>query len=119
MPTATSPAERASMDVAADAGLWHTLHNMEVRRWYDVNLNSGLTLHEMYVEDGVFAVGPTRHEGRETIRRFYEARAKRGIRTARHVLTNFQVLPGDRAGHVRAVGVVSLYAGDAAPPLPS
>jgi hypothetical protein len=90
-----------------------------VRHWYDVNLNAGKTVHELYAEHGLFAVGPQERRGRTAIREFYEARAKRGVRTARHVLTNFRVVPGSTARTMRATGMVCLYAGDQAPPLES
>jgi ketosteroid isomerase-like protein len=99
--------------------LWYLLHDMEVQHWYDVNRSGGKTVHEFYAEDGLFAVGPQERRGPKQIREFYEARAKRGVRTVRHVLTNFRVVPLDDDGVVRATGTVSLYAGDAAPPLPS
>jgi len=100
--------------------LWYTLYDMEVRHWYDVNLNHGRTVHELYTEDGLFAVGPQERRGPNAVREFYEARAKRGVRTARHVLTNFRVLPveGD-ARHARATGLICLYAGDKPPLLDS
>lgn len=73
----------------------------------------------LYAQDGVLAVGATRNQGRQAIRTFYEARARRGTRTARHLLTNFQVLEADDDRRARAAGIVSLYAGDALPPLES
>ena len=103
----------------SDFELWYLLHDLEVRHWCDVNLNAGKTVHELYVEDGIFAVGPQERRGRKAIREFYEARAKRGVRTARHILTNFRVLPGSRDSERRAIGIVSLHAGDKAPPLDS
>jgi ketosteroid isomerase-like protein len=103
----------------SDFELWYQLHDLEVRHWYDVNLNDGKTVHELYAEHGLFAVGPQERRGRTAIREFYEGRAKRGVRTARHVLTNFRVAPGGTAHTMRATGTISLYAGDLAPPLES
>jgi hypothetical protein len=99
--------------------LWYNLHDTEVRHWYDVNLNDGKTVHELYTDDGLFAVGPQERRGRTAIREFYAARAKRGVRTARHVLTNFRILPGDRDRRARATGLICLYAGDKPPMLDS
>jgi ketosteroid isomerase-like protein len=101
---------------ASNFELWHALQDMEVRHWYDVNLNDGKTVHEFYTEDALFAVGPQERRGLKAIREFYEARAKRGVRTARHVLTNFRIVPGET---IRATGMICLYAGDKAPPLDS
>ena len=111
--------EGASRVNAKAFELWYTLHEMEVRHWYDVNLNHGKTVHELYTEDGLFAVGPQERRGPKTIREFYEARAKRGVRTARHVLTNFQIFPADDDRHARATGLICLYAGDNLPLLDS
>jgi ketosteroid isomerase-like protein len=99
--------------------LWYLLHDMEVRHWHDVNLNAGRTVHELYAEGALFAVGPQERRGPQAIREFYEARAKRGVRTARHVLTNFRIVRGGDDSVIRAAGTISLHAGDQAPPLPS
>ena len=99
--------------------LWHVLHQLEVRHWHDVNINVGRTAHECYTEEGVFAVGETRHEGREKIREFYAWRAQRGARTARHLVSNFKVSAGPDGRIASATGVVSLYGADGAPILPS
>ena len=99
--------------------LWHALHQMEVRHWHDVNGNAGRTAHEFYTEQGVFAVGETRHEGREKIREFYAWRARRGERIARHLVSNFQVVAGADGRTASAMGVVSLYGADGVPVLPS
>jgi ketosteroid isomerase-like protein len=99
--------------------LWYLLHDMEVRHWYDVNLNAGKAVHELYSDESLFAVGPQERRGPQAIREFYEARAKRGVRTARHVLTNFRIVPSEENGAMQATGTISLFAGDAAPPLPS
>src|SRR3974390_2240372 len=95
--------------------LWHMLHDTEIRHWYDVNLNDGRTVHELYAEDGLFAVGLQERRGRVAIQEFYQDRVNRVIRTARHVVTNFRVMAGDRNGHMRATGLISLYAGDKLP----
>ncbi len=99
--------------------LWHQLQCLEIEHWYDVNVNGGTTAHELYAEEGILAVGKKIHRGRETIREFYEARAKRGVRTARHLLSNFRVIAGKTERDARATGVISLYAADSAPPLDS
>lgn len=99
--------------------LWHLLHSLEVRHWYDVNHNDGKTAHELYTEQGVLAVGGKQHRGSRAIREFYESRAKRGVRTARHLVTNFQILAGDGDLYMKAMGIISLYAGDKLPMLDS
>lgn len=102
-----------------DYELWHKLHRIELSHWHDVNLNDGKAVHELYTENGRFVVGKQERHGREEIRKFYETRRKRGVRTARHLISNFLLLPGKNERHVRAVGTVSLHAGDQPPLLPS
>jgi len=99
--------------------LWHTLHQLELRHWYDVNLNGGQTVHELYAADGRFIVGRQERHNREEIRIFYEARRKRGVRTARHLVSNFLLLPGGDDRRASAVGLICLHAGDQPPLLPS
>lgn len=103
----------------SDFELWYCLYSLEVEHWYDVNMNDGKTVHDLYAEDGILMVGQTEHRGRSVIRNFYQARAKRGVRTARHMVTNFQIRERDHEGHCRATGIVSLFAGDAPPLLES
>jgi hypothetical protein len=99
--------------------LWHKLHRIELGHWYDVNLNDGKTVHELYTENGRFIVGKQERRGREEIRKFYEARRRRGVRTARHFISNFLLLPGESERHMRAAGMICLHAGDQPPLLPS
>jgi hypothetical protein len=58
------------------------------------------------------------HSGREAIRAFYAQRKARGPRTSRHVISNFRVVVADRY-HASTQWVLSLYAADGAPILPS
>jgi hypothetical protein len=99
--------------------LWHELHQIELSHWYDVNLNEGKTVHQLYTENGRFVVGAQERHSREEIRAFYEMRRKRGLRTARHLVSNFLLLAGESEKHVRAAGIISLHAGDQPPLLPS
>lgn len=107
------------MTFPADPTMWHQLHCLEIEHWYEVNLNNGSSVHAFYVEEGILTVGKKVHRGRNAIREFYEARAKRGIRTARHLLSNFRIVPGATERQAHATGIISLYAADDAPPLDS
>lgn len=103
----------------SEMALWHVLHRLEVRHWYDVNVNQGRTAHQLYVPHGVFMVGETRHEGQEKIREFYAWRAQRGARVARHLVSNFQVTAAADGRRASATGVITLYGADGEPILPS
>jgi hypothetical protein len=102
--------------------LWHALHRLEVRYWYDVDLNEGRTAHEFFTPDGVKMVGHNRFEGREEIRKFYEwsahqngAQAARdlgisGAKAVRHLITNLYVASSsERCATV--LGLVIFYGG--------
>ena len=102
-----------------DYALWHAIHRVELSHWYDVNLNDGKTVHELYTENGRFIVGQQERNSREEIRAFYEARRQRGVRTARHLVSNFLLLPIDKDRHARAAGTICLHAGDQPPILPA
>jgi hypothetical protein len=102
--------------------LWHALHRLEVKYWYDVDFNEGRAAHEFFTPDGVKVVGRNRFEGREEIRRFYEWRARQniaaterqlgiiGVRAVRHLITNLYLASSsERCATVR--GIVIFYNG--------
>ena len=93
------------------------LMNM-VDYWYEVDLKGGLGVSARYVEDGVFEGGNEPLVGREAIEAFYSWRLGRGVRTSRHVITNFRAeFHDDRRATTYCV--MMLYAADGAPVLPS
>lgn len=94
------------------------LTELEVEYWYDVDFNWGRTAHTHYAADGWFAIGDTRMDGPAAVAEFYKWREGRGVRTARHVVTNFRLdgVDGDRAT-LRCI--LLLYAADGSPVLPS
>jgi hypothetical protein len=75
------------------------LTELETDYWYEVDHNYGRQASAFYVSDGVFAIGPKAMKGREAVAEFYRWRENRGVRTARHVVTNFRMLShvGDKA----------------------
>jgi hypothetical protein len=100
--------------------IWHQLAKLEAEYWYDVDTYWGQKAHEFYVEDGIFdmGMGSKPHAGRAAVQHFYAWRKARGERTARHVITNFQVrIKSDR--EATALCIMSLHAADGAPILPS
>jgi SnoaL-like domain len=102
--------------------LWHALHRLGVKYWYDVDFNDGRTAHEFFTPDGVKIVGRNRFEGREEIRAFYEWRARQigatalgnlwtcGVKAVRHLITNLYVASSsERCATVH--GMVIFYGG--------
>jgi hypothetical protein len=98
-----------------DVGLWYALYRLVTNYWFEVDFNGGANAHEFYVPDGLFAVGDNRFAGHRMIRAYYAWRQRRGHTTARHLVSNLQVLPTE-AQHVRLVGVLSLYRAAGRPP---
>lgn len=96
------------------------LQHLEAAYWYDVDTNTGAGAHEFYAEDGVFdmGLGSKPHHGRSAVQQFYAWRRSRGARTARHVVTNFQVRV-EGPGEATLLCIMSLYAADGEPILPS
>src|SRR5689334_12945330 len=86
--------------------------------WYEVDLNGGVGVSACYTEDGVFQGGNEPLVGREAIQAFYSWRTGRGVRTSRHVVTNFRADFKD-AYHATTYCIMMLYAADGAPILPS
>ena len=99
--------------------IWFELNQLEIRHWQDVNHNNGKDVHHLYTIDGIFAVGPQVRNGQNEIKSFYENRAKRGIRTTRHLISNFQVEANSEANLYKSRAIISLYAGDDIPILKS
>jgi SnoaL-like protein len=86
--------------------------------WYEVDLKGGAGVSEMYVEDGIFNGGGKPLVGRAAIEQFYTWRTNRGVRTSRHVITNFRAEFQDET-HATTYSVMLLYAADGAPILPT
>jgi hypothetical protein len=87
--------------------------------WYEVDINGGAGVSQMYVEDGIFHAGPGKPlVGRAAIEQFYTWRQDRGARTSRHVITNFRAEFTDDS-HATTYCVMMLLAADGKPVLPS
>jgi hypothetical protein len=86
--------------------------------WYEVDMNGGLGVSARYTENGIFEGGGDPLVGREAIEAFYAWRVGRGVRTSRHVITNFRAeFHDDRTATTYCV--MMLYAADGPPILPS
>ncbi len=94
------------------------LHMNMIDYWYEVDVKGGAGVSGMYVEDGVFYAGPKPLIGRAAIERFYSWRQDRGVRTSRHVVTNFRAEFSDET-HAKTHCIMMLYAADGEPVLPS
>ncbi|MCW5770150.1 MAG: hypothetical protein KIT16_00840 [Rhodospirillaceae bacterium] len=106
----------------ADPGeAWRTameLQALAIDYWFDVDHHWGAAAHDYYLEDGTFAIGDRIFRGRSEIRQFYAWRRGRGARVARHCITNFRILATSEDA-VEAISLLTLYAADGAPILPS
>lgn len=106
------------MDTAERLLVRHEIEARAIDYWHEVDINGGARAHEYFTADGVFTSSVKTHSGREAIEAFYAQRKARGLRTSRHVISNFRVAVADR-DHASTQWVLSLYAADGAPVLPS
>jgi hypothetical protein len=100
------------------ASILQKLVALETEYWFEVDFNWGRNAAQLYVPNGIFVIGETRMVGHDAIAQFYRWREERGIRTARHVITNFRLHAAN--GSEASLGcILLLYAADGAPVLPS
>jgi hypothetical protein len=107
-----------TLDAAEKLSIRQEIEARAVDYWYEVDIHEGSRAHEYFTADGVFTSSVKTHSGREAIRAFYAQRKARGARTSRHVISNFRVVVADR-DRASTQWVLSLYAADGAPILPS
>jgi hypothetical protein len=86
--------------------------------WYQVDLHWGRTAHEFFVKDGTFRVGDRVYKGAQEIREFYKWRETRGVRTARHIISNLHVTV-ESDTKASAISFMTLFVADGPPPLPA
>lgn len=85
--------------------------------WHDVDHEVGAAAHDFYTEDGVLVLGAARFSGREEIRSMYAARAARGARVSRHLVSNVRLTHHDAsAGSIRVLSSLTLHAQDGPAP---
>jgi hypothetical protein len=89
-----------------------------MRHWHDVDRNWGRTAHRDYTEDGSYTTSLRTRTGRDAIRQFYAERENRGARVARHLVNNLRVIVHSPTS-ANAIWVLTLYAADGEPILPS
>src|SRR5579863_8490358 len=88
---------------------WFAVYDLECKHWRDVDCNGGRCAHELYENDGVYAVGRNQFRGRDNIRRFYDwRRGRREQASTRHLITNINVVE-EKERHAKSVGLITLY----------
>ncbi|MFC5499272.1 nuclear transport factor 2 family protein [Caenimonas terrae] len=98
--------------------LRYQLEVLAIDFWHDVDANGGRNAASYYVEDALFATSIREYRGRTAIHEFYNRRERRGARVSLHLVQNFRIEP-QGADRVRCEYVMSLFAADGEPPLPS
>lgn len=94
------------------------LEALLIEYWYDVDMNWGREAHLYYTEDGRYVTSQKTRVGREAIRQFYTDRHDRGARISLHLVQNFRCVV-ESAERASCNWVLSLYANDGEPILPS
>lgn len=98
--------------------LRYELETLAIDFWHEVDANGGREAAGYYIDDAVFATSVREYRGRQAIDDFYNRRVQRGPRVSLHVVQNFRIVPED-AARVRCEYIMSLFAADGAPVLPS
>ncbi len=106
------------MDTLERLQIIREIEELSIDYWNDVDTNWGKNAHEYYTEDGSYTTSIKTRTGRDAIRDFYDARENRGDRIARHLINNHKITIHDR-NRVSAVWILSLFAADGKPVLPS
>ena len=112
------------MNTAIDMGrgellaLRFELQALAIDFWHEVDAHGGRDAARYYLEDALFATSIREYRGRAAIHDFYNRREQRGPRVSLHVVQNFRI-EARAPDHVRCEYVMSLFAADGAPVLPS
>jgi ketosteroid isomerase-like protein len=86
--------------------------------WWDVDRNEAKNALDFYTDDCVYLMCDQQMKGHSAIEAYYRFREARGRRLVRHVLTNVRVrITTEDCATVD--GVLSVYANDGVPVLPS
>jgi hypothetical protein len=78
---------------------------------FRVDQHGGLTVADMFDENGYYESDGKRSTGRAAIRAAYEQRAARGPRTSRHLFTNLRIFGGND-GNYKGTSIMLLFARD-------
>ena len=94
------------------------LQALAIDFWHEVDAHGGRDAARYYVDDAVVATSIREYRGRAAIHDFYPRREQRGPRVSLHLVQNFRIEP-QAPGSVRCEYVMSLFAADGEPVLPS
>jgi hypothetical protein len=106
------------MDTLERLQIIREIEELSIDYWNDVDTNWGKNAHEYYTVDGSYTTSIKTRTGRDAIKAFYDSRENRGERVARHLINNHKITIHD-PNHVSAVWILSLFAADGKPVLPS
>jgi hypothetical protein len=106
------------MDALERLQILREIEDLAIDYWHDVDTNWGRNAYSYFVENGRFSTSLKTRTGRDVIKAFYEDRQNRGERVARHLISNHKITVHDR-NRVSAVWILSLFAADGTPVLPS
>jgi hypothetical protein len=107
-----------AMDTLERLQILREIEDLSIDYWNDVDTNWGKHAHEYYAEDGSYTTSLKTRTGHVAIKEFYDSRENRGDRVARHLINNHKITIHDR-NRVSAVWILSLFAADGKPILPS
>lgn len=94
------------------------LEALAIDFWHEVDAHGGREADRYYTDDAVFATSIREYRGRQAIHDFYHRREQRGARVSLHVVQNFRIAP-EAPDQVRCEYIMSLFAADGEPVLPS
>lgn len=94
------------------------LGSVVVAIWFDIDHGDGSGVSAHFTRDAALTFSQRTFTGRHEIDRVYAARAGRGPRVARHVMTNLHVTAAG-PGSASAVSMLCLFAQDGEPPRPT
>lgn len=94
------------------------LEALAVDYWNEVDANGGERAHEFYTPNAIFSTSMKMRQGQAQIQDFYRIRRQRGPRLSLHIVHNFR-LEQVQDGQARCGYIMSLYAADGEPVLPS
>lgn len=94
------------------------LEALAIDYWHEVDTNWGQNAHEFYTEDATFTTSMKTRQGQMQIQAFYRSRKERGARISLHIVQNFRA-EAIEENLARCNYIMSLYASDGEPVLPS
>ncbi|MEU5700099.1 nuclear transport factor 2 family protein [Streptomyces aurantiacus] len=117
--TVGGPAHALSLSPALSPSLIQTELSMLVTAlWFEIDHGDGSAASGFFTADAELTFSRRTFRGADEINGVYGARAARGPRVSRHLMSNFHVLRHE-TDSVEAVSALVLYAQDGTPPVPT